>query len=342
MKKYTLKVQEVRKETKDTVTVCFKQPGLKKIKYLAGQYLTLQFRINGRRYIRPYSFSSAPVIDSTLDITVKRVTGGIISNHINDNIKVDDVIEVYEPIGDFVFENSQDVRGVTFWGVGSGITPLFSMIKDILVNQPSVDVHLVYGNKSNSSIIFKKQFEQLKVDYVSRFKVWNFFSQEEFFEEDSHNKKGRIHKKFVEDLMKSTHSTDRHYICGPIELKKTVKKTLIELGYSENSIFSEDFELIKNPEDFKDILDQEVLLSFEGLERNIKVNKGKSVLEEALGLGIELPYSCQTGNCSTCKGILKSGQLKMIGLDRPRTDLTENEYLLCCSYPLTGNVCIEV
>ena len=88
MKNYTLKVQEVRRETEDTVTLCFKQPGLKKIKYLAEQYLTLQFRINGRRYIRPYSFSSTPLIDATLDVTVKRVPGGIIWNYINDTLKL--------------------------------------------------------------------------------------------------------------------------------------------------------------------------------------------------------------------------------------------------------------
>lgn len=342
MKKYTLKVQEVRKETEDTVTLCFKQPGLKKIKYLAGQYLTLQFRINGRRYIRPYSFSSAPTIDKTLDVTVKRVRGGVVSNYINDNVKVDDVIEVQEPLGDFVFSCNENIQTVLFWGVGSGITPLFSMIKEILLNQPLLNIYLIYGNKLNSSIIFKDQLEELQSNYGDRFRIWNFFSQEEFFQEDLHNKKGRIHKSFIEDLMNYVKFPNRHYICGPIELKNTVKKTLLDLGCHEDCIFSEDFELIKNPEDFKDILDQEVLLNFEGLEKIVKINKGKSVLEEALELGIELPYSCQTGNCSTCKGILKAGELKMIGLDKPRTDLSENEYLLCCSYPVSNNVYIEL
>lgn len=343
MKNYTLKVQEIRKETEDAVTLCFKQPGLKKIKYTSGQYLTLQFRINGRRYIRPYSFSSTPLIDPTLDVTVKRVTGGIVSNYINDYVKVDDVIEVHEPLGDFIFNNdNKDIDTVVFWGVGSGITPLFSMIKDILKNHYSINVYLIYGNRLNSSIIFKNQLEELKISFGDRLKIWNFFSKEEFFEEDLYNKKGRIDRKFIEDLMRNVQTSNVHYICGPVELKNTVKNALLDLGYNEDNIFSEDFELIKNPEDFKDILDQEVLLNFEGLDKRIKINKGKSVLEEALELGIELPYSCQTGNCSTCKGILKSGQLKMIGLDKPRTDLSENEYLLCCSYPVSDNVYIEI
>ena len=102
MQTFTLKVIDIKKETGDTVTLSFKQPGLKKIKYKAGQYLTLIFRINGRRYLRPYSLSSAPGIDANLEITVKRVTGGIISNHINDMVKVDDLIEILYPMGDFV------------------------------------------------------------------------------------------------------------------------------------------------------------------------------------------------------------------------------------------------
>jgi ring-1,2-phenylacetyl-CoA epoxidase subunit PaaE len=342
MKSYTLKVQEVRLETNDTVTICFKQPGLKKIKYLAGQYLTLQFRINGRRYIRPYSFSSTPIIDSTLDVTVKRVPGGIVSNYINDNVKVEDVIEVQEPLGDFIFELDESIKSVVFWGVGSGITPLFSMIKDLLMNQSVIDIYLVYGNKSNSSVIFKDQLEKLKKKYSERFKIYSFYSKEEFFYEDSHNYRGRIDSSFVESLVKNIEYPSRHYICGPVGLKNTVKQSLINLGENINNVFSEDFELIKNPEDFKDIKDQEIYLNFVGIECKLSIKSGNSILEEALEAGLELPYSCQTGNCSTCKGILKSGKLKMIGLDKPRTDLKDNEFLLCCSYPLTNDVCIEI
>lgn len=341
MKNYTLKIQEIKKETEDTVTLCFKQPGLKKIKYLPGQYLTLQFRINGRRYIRPYSFSSTPLVDSTLNVTVKRIPGGIVSNYINDNVKVNDVIEVQEPLGDFIFESNTKLNSVVFWGVGSGITPLYSMIKHLLL-QSSINIYLIYGNKLNSSVIFKNQLEKLKETYSERFKIYSFYSKEEFFNEDSHNYKGRIHSNFVENLVKNIEYPTRHYICGPITLKNMIKESLLANGSNTNSIFSEDFELVKNPEDFKNILDQEITLNFQGVENKITIIKGHSVLEEALEMGLELPYSCQTGNCSTCKATLKSGKMKMIGLCNPRTDLLENEYLLCCSYPLSNDVSIEI
>lgn len=342
MKNYTLKVQEVRRETDDTVTLCFKQPGLKKIKYQAGQYLTLQFRINGRRYIRPYSFSSTPLIDSTLDVTVKRVPGGLVSNYINDTVKIGDVIEVQEPLGDFIFEEMEAVKSVVFWGVGSGITPLFSMIKQLLTAHPLINIHLVYGNKSKTSVIFNDELENLKFNYSERFTIFNFYSKEDFFNDDSHNFQGRINSNFVENLIKNVEHPTRHYICGPIGLKNTIKESLLNLTGNLNNVFAEDFELVKNPEDFKDIFDREILLDFEGKESKIVIGKGNSVLESALETGLELPYSCQTGNCSSCKATLLSGELKMIGLDKPRTDLNSNEFLLCCSYPLSENIKLSI
>lgn len=342
MKNYTLKVQEIRKETDDTVTLCFKQPGLKKIKYLAGQYLTLQFRINGRRYIRPYSFSSTPLIDSSLNVTIKRVPGGIVSNYINDHVKVDDVIEVKEPLGDFVFETNESIKTVVFWGVGSGITPLFSMIKDLLNGDAEIKIYLIYGNKYKTSVIFYNELEKLKSIYSERFTIYYFYSKEEFFDNNSHNFQGRININFISDLIKKIDEPVRHYICGPVGLKNTIKESLLDMSGNLNDLFSEDFEIVKDPKDFKDINNQEIILSFNGSENKITINKGNSILEEALEVGLELPYSCQTGNCSICKGTVKSGKLKMIGLNKPRTDLNENEYLLCCSYPLTNNVYIEM
>lgn len=342
MKNYTLKVQEIKQETDDTITLCFKQPGLKKIKYLAGQYLTLQFRINGRRYIRPYSFSSSPSIEKTLNVTVKRVPNGIVSNYINDHINIDDVIEVQEPLGDFVFEADELIKTVVFWGVGSGITPLYSMIKDLLTTEPSINIYLVYGNKSKASIIFHEELEKLKLAHLDRFTIYYFYSKENFFDSDSHNFKGRITSKFVSELLQKIEQPIKHYICGPIGLKNTIKESLLVDSGNLDNVFSEDFEIVKNPEDFKDIHNQEIILNFQGSENKITINKGNSVLEEALEMNIELPYSCQTGNCSTCKGTLLTGRMKMIGLDKPRTDLAENEYLLCCSYPLTDDVFIKI
>ena len=344
MKQYTLTIQEIRKETKDSITLCFKQPGLRKVKYLAGQYITLFFRIDGRKYARPYSFSSAPSLDATLNVTVKRVPEGKVSNYINNVLKVGDVIEVLEPMGDFTFDCTKPETSIYLWGVGSGITPLFSIIKEVLHTQHDKSIHLIYGNKSQDSTIFWNQLSHLKQTYSNVFSMINFYSQIDKVEEIDTIHKGRISREFVTNSVGINKNVKEsiHYICGPKNLKDTIKSSLLNLEVPSSSILIEEFELVIDPKELEDIQDSRVTVKFQGEQSDFFVPKGKSVLDVALDNDIEIPYSCQTGNCSTCKAKLKEGQLKMLGLTKERVDLAEDEFLLCCSYPLTSQVSIEV
>jgi ring-1,2-phenylacetyl-CoA epoxidase subunit PaaE len=344
VKQYTLTIQEIRKETEDAITICFKQPSLRKIKYKAGQYITLILRINGRKYGRPYSFSSAPSVDAALEVTVKRVPDGIVSNYINDKLKIGDVVEVLEPMGDFVYQPSEIKKIFFLWGVGSGITPLFSIIKEVLHNQPDTAIHLIYGNKNQESTIFRDQLVLLKQKYPVFFAVTNFYSQLNKDDQSNASHKGRISSEFVTSLVEQQKSLIEsvHYICGPKGLKDTINNSLLELKVPSLSIFIEEFELVIDPKELDDVEDSEVIIGFQGQQSEIFVPKGKSVLDVALDNDIEIPYSCQTGNCSSCKGKLKEGHLKMIGLSKERKDLAQDEFLLCCSYPLTKQISIEV
>lgn len=343
MKNYTLKIHDVKKETQDTITLCFKQPGLRKIKYQAGQYLTLSFRINGRKYTRPYSFSSAPSADPFLETTIKRVPEGVFSNYIHDNVQVGDIVEVMEPMGDFVHTYDESLNGIYFWGVGSGITPLISIIKEVLISNPLVQVNLIYGNKSFQSTIFLDTINQLLAQYANRLKVWHFHTEYTHDENHYFVKSGRINQEFIINLLKDeVIGETAHYICGPVDLKNTIKEALAILKCPKSAIFSEDFELVKDPKDFEDILTQQVKIRFQGNDTLVEVLKGKSILESALDAGIELPYSCQTGSCNTCKGKLKEGKMRMIGLSKNREDLENEDYLLCCSHPITDDVYLEI
>jgi ring-1,2-phenylacetyl-CoA epoxidase subunit PaaE len=344
MKIYTLLIQEIRKETEDTITICFKQPGLRKIKYQAGQYITLILRINGRKYARPYSFSSAPSVDTALEITVKRVPDGIVSNYINNELKVGDVIEVLEPMGDFTCETIQHIQSIFLWGVGSGITPLFSIIKEVLHQLPGTAVHLIYGNKNQEATIFSNQLSLLKQEYPTVFSMTNFYSQIDNVIESNSIHKGRISSEFVTHLVEQHKNIKEsvHYICGPKGLKDAIQVSLMDLEIPSSSIFVEEFELVIDPKELEDVEDSKVSVFFQGEQSDFFVPKGKSILDVALDNYIEIPYSCQTGNCNTCIAKLKKGQLKMIGLTKERLDLAQDEFLLCCSYPLTNPISIEV
>ncbi len=344
MKQYTLTIQEIRKETEDTITICFKQPGLRKIKYQAGQYITLILRINGRKYARPYSFSSAPSVDTALEVTVKRVPNGIVSNYINNEFKVGDIVEVLEPMGDFTCETIHSNKSIFLWGVGSGITPLFSIIKEVLNQLSGKAVHLIYGNKNQEATIFRNQLSLLKQEYSTVFSVTNFYSQLDNVIESNSIHKGRISSEFVTNLVVQNENLNEsiHYICGPKGLKDTIQSTLMDLDVNSSSIFVEEFDLFIDPNELENVEDSKVIVFFQKEQSEIFVPKGKSILDVALDYDIEIPYSCQTGNCSSCKAKLKEGQLKMIGLTKEREDLAQDEFLLCCSYPLTNSVIIEV
>ncbi|NEU10299.1 2Fe-2S iron-sulfur cluster binding domain-containing protein [Flavihumibacter sp. R14] len=343
MRNYTLKVVGIRKETNDTLTLCFNQPSLRKIKYRAGQYLSLIFRINGRRYVRPYSFSSTPGVDSHLLVTIKRIPSGIVSNHIHDLVRIGDSIEVIEPLGDFVYEAKENITSIYFWGVGSGITPLLSLIKEVLISNSLLAVNLIYGNRNHESTIFLSQIEDLLIKYPKQFKVWHFFTQLTVREDNPDIIEGRINEEYALSILNGVDTgNSQHYICGPAGLKESVKAALNELKVLQDNIFFEDFELIKDPKDFNEINTHTIKLQYLNIEHTLEIIKGKSILEAGLDAGLELPYSCQTGNCSTCKAICLSGEVKMIGLAKNRADLQQDEYLLCCSHPLSDNVYLKI
>ncbi len=339
MNKYTLKVVGIRQETNDTVTICFKQPGLKKIKYKAGQYLTLIFRINGRRYIRPYSFSSAPGIDPLLEVTIKRVHGGIVSNHICDKLSVGESIEVMEPMGDFTVDEAVllQKKHVVLWGAGSGITPLFSIAKFVLATTTN-KVTLVYGNRNFESVIFLEKIRDLEKAYPLTFTTWHFHTQLIVCDDHPTIIQGRIKPSRVLSIMHEEGDvlSSCHYICGPVGLKESVKASLADLQVPANQIFSDDFELVKDEKLIEDVITRTLTINYEGKSIEVEVAKGKSILDAALDANLELSYSCQTGNCSICRGRLINGNVRQIVERHP--DLVEDEYQLCCTYPLSNEV----
>lgn len=342
MLQFTLKVVEIRQETSDTLTICFKQPGIKKIKYFAGQYLTLVLRINNRRYFRPYSFSSAPGIDSTLNITVKKVPGGVVSNYIANHIKTGDTVEVLEPMGNFTLENKNisNNNQLVFWGAGSGITPLYSIIKHALNNNLAKHVTLIYGNRNCDNTIFNQEIIDLQKKYSTSFSVWYFHTD---FKTDRINSaiiKGRIDVQRIVEILKTGDELNNtfHFLCGPDGLTKSVEVALKNEGVSQQCIYTESFELVINPEYFEEIITQHVLFKKAGEEYNVEVTKGKTLLEAGLDAMIDLSYSCQTGSCLLCKAKLVSGKLKVIKSSENTKMLETDEHLLCCSLPATNDV----
>jgi len=339
---YSLKVLDVHCTNKNSKIFILKQPGLRKIKYTAGQYITLSLSINGRKYKRSYSFSSSPAIDENLKITIKRVPNGIVSNYLLDKINVGDIIEVSKPMGEFIFNQENNPNQVFLWAAGSGITPIYSILNQLLISYPSIKIHLIYGNSIREESIFLNELIELANYFNEQFFLNLFFSRDHELQVEN-SISGRINSDFVKSYTLNHHNPInecQHFICGPSQMKKMIIESLQNIGVSEDIIFSEDFELTVNEQDLIQVIDSEVELNINGSRHKIFVRKGKTILDTYLDNGIDLPYSCQTGSCNTCKSTILSGEAKMIGV-KERNDLSKNEILLCCSFPLTQNIQIE-
>ncbi|EPR67514.1 ferredoxin--NADP reductase [Cyclobacterium qasimii] len=344
----TLRIRETVQETSDTVTIYFDQPD-PIMEYLPGQFLTLIVEINGKQERRSYSLSTSPFIDPFPGITVKRLEGGLVSNFVNDTFVPGKRVTVMKPLGHFVSDyHSQNNRKYGMFAGGSGITPVMGIIKSILVNEPKSTVHLLYCSRSQDMIIFDKELKALAEKYPEKLYVTHNLTQPQPGWEGA---KGRLDQAKVNEFFTSHFNSfsenQRFFICGPEGMMKTAQESLSELEVKKEFIHSENFHLDKveniEEESLQGVIDRPIKIVLEGEEYTFDVAPGKTILEAGLDEGLNMPYSCQSGLCTACRGKLLSGEVKM----DEDAGLSENEikegYILCCSAkPTNSEVKIQI
>jgi len=241
---YYITIKEMIKEAKDSVSFVFDIPSeYKNIFYYApAQFLTFEFFIKNEKVLRSYSISSCPLLNEELKTTVKRVKGGLISNYMIDHLKPGDKILSRKPAGRFFKapKNLKPKRFFLFAG-GSGITPLFSIIKTALLSDPQNEVTLFYANRDLSSIIYHKELKEWKTNYLNRFKILHILSQEKT--QWSHVY-GRLKKTHLENFFfkENLHHKDNlYYLCGPVEFMETIESFLINKNVKKDLIRKENF-----------------------------------------------------------------------------------------------------
>jgi ring-1,2-phenylacetyl-CoA epoxidase subunit PaaE len=353
-----LKVVEVTHETSDAVTIHFEHPDKLAIPYKPGQFLTLILTVDGKEVRRSYSLSSTPHEAPRLAVTIKRVSGGLVSNYLLDHVKVGDEIRVMQPIGNFCLTCAPDnMRHVMLFGAGSGITPLMSILKSVLKEEPNSDVTLLYGNTDEDSIIFKEQLQALEAQYPNRLKVAYIFSQPK----QACENRGRMNQsliiKILERMQMAKIDNAVYYMCGPEGMMEEVRHALDVLHVPAENIFRESFvsnKLIEqqqqpqhgdvlSTDDDGEIITQTVTIIYEGAEYHVEVQPDQTILEAALDQDVDLPYSCQAGLCTACRGKCLSGKIHLDereGLSD--AELEEGYVLNCVGHPLTSDVVIEI
>ena len=342
---YTLKVKNVVQETNDAVTIQFKQPLFKKVKYLPGQFITVIIPMNGQKIRRSYSMSSAPNLDSHLAVTVKRVENGIVSNYINDQVKKGDSIEIMKPMGNFTLEPKKSAqRNIILFGGGSGITPLMSIMKSVLYFEPKSTVSLVYCNRNEDSIIFKKQIEDMQSKFGDRLNVVHVL-EKPLQMWNGHI--GFIDGPMIHNILNLLPKADNtaYYICGPTGMMDAVSSSLKNMKIAEANINLESFVNTKSAEDVDTSAFQThtVTINLHGEEHKVTVPPSKTILDAALDEGLDMPFSCQSGLCTACMGKCTSGDIKMTEEDTLSADeIAEGYRLLCVGHPLTDDVVVEM
>ena len=345
----SLKVIDVRKETPDCVSILFDVPtDLKeKFAFIPGQYLTLKTDIDSEDIRRSYSICSAPYEDE-LRVAIKKVEGGKFSTYANELLEVGQAVEVMKPMGRFVSKSENKSGNFLFFAAGSGITPVISIIKDLLHNHPDSHVSLIYGNKGFDHIIFRETLEGLKNLFMDRFRLYHVLSRE-VQGEALYN--GRIDQKkcgeFIDSRILSLDNYDECFICGPAEMIEAVRAELGSRSFPEDKIRFELFttpgqnttvkavekdEVIENASDVTVVID--------GVEHNFKLSKdGLNVLDAANQQGADLPFACKGGVCCTCRAMLEEGEVAMdVNYSLEPAEVEQGFILTCQAHPVSDNI----
>ena len=344
---YPLKVKDLSRPTDDSVAVSFDVPeNLKEqFKYTQGQYLTLRQQINGEEVRRSYSICSCP-LDGDLTVAVKRVEGGLFSNYANNRLQVGDALEAMPPNGKFFtqLDAANQKEYVAFAG-GSGITPIISIIETTLRTEPKSSFTLFYANRKSGAIIFQERLEALKNKYMDRFSLHHVLSDEMVDPDLYYGYIDGEKLKTFSKLFFNPKEVDEFFTCGPEPMMLAIREALMELEVPTKKIHMELFTSplgklggAKEAKPAKQAK-SEVTITLDGNNITFPYDSNESILDEAIKAGVDLPYACKGGVCSTCICKVEEGSVDMtVNYALEPDELANGMVLSCQSHPTTDKV----
>jgi ring-1,2-phenylacetyl-CoA epoxidase subunit PaaE len=340
---HTLTIKEVREEVPNFKTFVLEaeQP----LAYQAGQYITLVDMVNGEEVRRSYSIASAPALGEPLTIGVKRVENGYFSRRLVDKGQVGDRLRSTGAGGFFTLpEDIGACKQLFFFAAGSGITPIFSLLKTALYLHPHLKLVLLYSNASREKAIFREALEGLELQYPNQLKI-------EFLYSNATNLgKARLYRELLLQLLKEHASAPivqpLYYICGPEAYMRMCLYTLQSEGVPPDNIRRENF-VIQRTHPPKaappDTNLHQVSLQLFGKVYQFPVQYPDTVLSAAKKEGLALPYSCEVGRCGNCVALCTSGKV-WLSYNEVLTDkdLFKGLILTCVAHPIEGDVRLEI
>ena len=350
---HPLRVREVQPDTDEAVIVSFEVPSELQdtFHFTQGQYLTLRSDVGGQDLRRSYSIC-AGLDDGCLRVGVRKVPDGVFSNWVHQGLRAGDTLEVMPPQGRFFVP--LDPRAERHYlGVagGSGITPILSIMKTVLAREPKSRFTLIYSNRRPASTMFKEEIEDLKNRYLTRLSLHHVFTQEHV---DAPLYAGRLTKEQLAQFFGTLidpRCIDHAFVCGPFQMNDEVEAALREAGLPEDRIHVERFgaplptpaDAMKHEARPEDADGARVTIIRDGLSRELVFRKNDpSILDAAACAGMDVPFSCKSGVCSTCRAKVLEGQVRMdrnFALDK--AEVAAGFVLTCQAHPLTDHVVIS-
>ena len=349
---HPLRVRDVSADTGDARVVTLEVPPAlaESFRFTPGQYLTLRRPLSAgsEDLRRSYSICAAP--GEALRVGVRQVPGGAFSNWLHAELKAGDMLEAMEPQGHFGAALGQRPRHVLAVAGGSGITPILSIVKAVLEGDANTRVTLLYGNRQTGSTMFKEELEDLKNRHLTRLAIHTVFSREAM---DSPLSCGRLDGDKVATFLRlagGAAAVDEAFVCGPHAMNDEVEAALLTAGVAAERIHIERFGIPPSAADATlhapkegDATTARIAIVRDGLTREIGFQPtDESILAAASRAGMDVPYSCKSGVCATCRAKLVEGQVRM---DRnfalERADLDAGFVLTCQAHPLTERVVVS-
>ena len=356
-KTYPLTVEKKIVECDDACTLILspKDEDRKLFTYKPAQFLSFHMEINKKQLTRSYSISSSPLVEENLTTSIKKVSNGHVSSHIVDHIQEGDIIQSTVPRGRFFkMPDNLKPRHYFLLAAGSGITPLFSILKTALLSDEKTQVTLIYCNRKETSIIYKTELEQWKKNYPARLKIISILSQPEGAEYDF---KGRINENILKQILNGIQSSleMEAYLCGPLDLM-AMAETILRTRLDKKQIRKESFgttvkkKTLQPPKSAvvisADSIEQgdveTIKALLEGEKIEIPAEPEIPILEQLIEAGFSPPFSCMEGNCMTCMAVLKKGQVYQdeAGI-LASENIDDKEILTCQAKPLSPIVEVD-
>ena len=349
---HPLRVSRVVADTDEARIVSFAVPAALRTEFAfqAGQYLTLRQRVGSQDLRRSYSICASPD-DGELRVGVRRVAGGAFSTWLHECLREHNTIEVLPPQGKFVVPAGDGTpRQLLLVAGGSGITPMIAIARHVLAHEPATRLTLVYANRKSASTMFKEELEDLKNAYLTRLSIFALFSREAV---ESPLNSGRLDQEKMAQLLASVIDA-RHiahaFVCGPHGMNDAVHAALTAAGVAPERIHIERFGVPPTEADAHlhdarpgDAPQARITIIRDGITREVDFTAGTpSLLDAAAQAGLDVPFSCKSGVCATCRAKLVEGRVRMdrnFALDP--ADLAAGFILTCQSHPLTERVTVS-